>query len=118
MTENTVKNAIIDYLRRSGWLVLRVNSGAITQQDKGKKRFFNFAKWFVLGESPQTAGVSDILALHPYYPPLAIETKTPERKNNVSEAQDKFLAEWREHGGVTIIASSIDDVVDYLAKAS
>lgn len=111
MNENAVKLAIIEYLTRTGWLVLRVNSGAIVGERKGKRRFFWFVKWFALGKKEQVAGVADILAFHPMRPPLAVETKAPGRETKTTEAQRDFLAEWAEHGGVWCVASSLDDLL-------
>lgn len=109
MSENEVKNAIIDYLVTVGALVLRVNSGSVMATDKGKRRFFNFVKWFVRGKEPQTAGCSDILALYQgkFY---VIETKTPARRSAVTTAQAAFLAEVERHGGVGLVACGIDEV--------
>jgi hypothetical protein len=114
MNENNTKNAIIDYLLYRGALVLRVNSGAFKgeytdQKGHKRKRFGYFCKWWVSGQGEQIAGVSDILALWQgrLY---AIETKAVGKKNNVSEAQQRFLSEVVSHGGVGIVADSIDDV--------
>lgn len=109
-TENEIRNAIAEYLVYNHWLVLRVNSGAAVTVENGKRRFVSFVKWSVLGENPQTAGVSDLLALHPdpAYKPLAIECKRP--GNTTTEAQERFMAAWTEHGGIAVVAQSIDDV--------
>ena len=109
MSENTVKNAIIDYLIYRGALVLRVNSGAAVETHQGKRRFLWFVKWFALGQGNQVAGVADILALWQgrLY---AIETKAIGKKGNVTEAQQLFLNEVVKHGGVGIVADSVDDI--------
>ena len=109
MTENDVKTAIIQFLQYSGALVLRINSGAVSGEDG---RFFNFVKWFSLGDDPQTAGVADIIALIPGQPPvfLAVECKTPARRNAVSKAQRRFLDAWKRAGGVAVVACGIEDV--------
>lgn len=117
MTENDVKNAIIQYLRYTGWLVFRINSGAATIKDqKGKRRWFWFARWFVSGKDEKRAGISDIIGLHPNHPPLAIETKLP--GNRPTEAQQEFLDEWQQHGGVAVVAYSLDDLTRALDGAT
>lgn len=111
MTENDVKTVIVEYLQRTGWLVLRVNSGAAVGNGEGNRRFFWFVKWFVAGAESQTAGVADILAFKAGYAPLAIEAKKPGRESRVSEVQKKFLTAWAEHGGVWAVCSDLDDLL-------
>lgn len=110
MTENDLKNVIIKHLRYLGYLVMRVNSGAATAKNSdGKPRLFWFVKWFVLGKDEKKSGISDILAFHTEYPsPLAIECKLP--GNKPTEAQQEFMDEWAAHGGVRIVAYSLDDL--------
>lgn len=116
MTENDVKTAIIEYLQYTGWLVLRVNSGANVSNEQGKRHFFWFVKWFSLGRSPQTAGCADILAFKDgRY--LAVETKRPGKRGNVTDAQWDFLRAWAEHGGAWCIAEHVDDVIVTIGKA-
>lgn len=115
MTENDIKNSIIQYLRLNQWLVFRINSGAATVKDeKGKRRWFWFARWFVAGKEEKRAGISDIIGLHPRHRPIAVETKLP--GNKPTEAQQEFLDEWTEHGGVAIVAYSLDDLIEVLEK--
>ena len=121
--ENQVKRSIIDYLVLTGWLVLRINSGAYAgehtdKQGQTRKRFLRFVKWFAGGieDKDGKAGVSDILALHPSGPNgqpviLAVETKRPGKAANVSEAQKRFLAQWADHGGVWLVAEDVEDVI-------
>jgi len=116
MSENDVKNAIIDYLLYRGALVLRINSGAaIGDADNGKRRFLSFVRWFVPGltRDEQGRGVSDILGLWQGRW-LAIETKAPGKRDNVTAAQARFLEEVRARGGIGIVAESIDDVAGVL----
>jgi hypothetical protein len=118
--ENSIKQAIIAYLIYRGCLVLRVNSGAVTGQYEDKKghikeRFMRFVHWQAPGVAYKEgkAGVSDILALYP--DPnggpcrfLAIETKRP--GNTPTPAQERFLAEWQQRGGIALVAESVEDV--------
>jgi hypothetical protein len=116
VSENQVKNAIIEYLTYRGALVLRINSGAVAPEaDNGKRRFLSFVKWFALGVSPaeQGRGVSDILAIHSgraYF----IETKAPGKRRNVSTGQARFMDEARARGAVCVVATCIEDIAEVI----
>lgn len=107
MNENAIKNQIIDYLTRTGWLVIRINSGSASSDDK--RRFVSFVRWFCSGHASRTAGVSDIIAIKDGIM-LSVECKRP-GGGKLSDAQKQFLAEWAEHGGAWCVAQSIEDVV-------
>lgn len=113
-TENQIRNAIADFLVFNGWLVIRINSGAAQVTENGKRRYVSFVRWSVLGQGTQTAGVSDLLCIKANYPPMVIETKRP--GNTPTEAQEKFMAEWVKHGGVALVAHSVDDVQQALTE--
>lgn len=116
LSENQIRNAIAEYLIYNGFLVLRINSGAAVVIENGKRRWINYVKWFALGEEPQTAGVSDLLAIHPdpACPPLVVEAKVP--GNQPTEAQRRFMAQWIKHGGIAVIAYGIEDVQRVLSQ--
>lgn len=116
MTENDIRNACADYLQYQGFLVLRVNSGAAVVIENGKRRFINYVKYFALGDVPQTAGVSDLLAIHPdpARKPIACECKMP--GNTPTEAQRRFMAQWEKHGGRAVVASSVNDIERILSE--
>jgi hypothetical protein len=118
ISENDVKLACIEYLWRLNWLVLRVNQGAVTQEDKqtGKRRHVKFATWYALGNDPLSAGISDILALDPSGRLWAVECKAPGKLANVSEAQGKFLAAVAARGGVAIVIDDFDTLVEEIKK--
>lgn len=109
--ENEVKRAILEYLLYNHWLVLRINSGGVTGEHNGKKRFVRFCYWQALGTDENSAGVADILAIHPNFPPLCVECKAPGKRASVRVAQDQFLTAWRQHGGIAIVAECVEDVV-------
>lgn len=120
-SENAIKKAIIEYLIYKGYLVLRVNSGAALgqyedKQGQVKKRFLRFVQYFAQGLTFKEgqAGVSDLLAFKEGQNPLAIETKVPGKK--ATEAQDRFMTAWAEHGGVWCVAESVDDVERVLSQ--
>lgn len=138
--ENAIKKSIIQFLVYKGAIVLKINSGAAAgqYQDKQgytKKRYVEFVHWYAQGVSfnEGKAGVSDILALlplggglSPFGDPqglyrfvfIVIETKTPQRKDEVTEAQRRFMAEVEARGGIAIIATGIEDVEAALESAS
>lgn len=127
--ENSVKRAVIAYLLYRGCLVLRVNSGAAAgqyqdQQGNVRKRFLRFAHWYAGGisEKEGRAGISDIIAL--WLNPddgvsrlIAVETKTPQRKDEVTDAQRRFMAEVERRGGIAVVASDVSDVQAALESA-
>jgi hypothetical protein len=113
MSENEIRNSCADFLLYHGFLVLRINSGAaMATGDSGKVRYVSFSKWSVLGDDPQTAGISDLLAFKAgpggSITALAIECKMP--GNTPTEAQVKFMAAWEAVGGVSVVARSVDDL--------
>lgn len=123
--ENAVKNAVISYLTLIGALVLRVNSGAVKgkyedKQGRIKNRFWWVSHWFAGGISfdEGKAGISDILCLLPSGKFAVIECKTPQRKDEVTEAQRRFMAEVEARGGVAVVASDVSDVQAALEEAS
>lgn len=108
--ENEVKRAILEYLLYNHWLVLRINSGGVTGEHNGKKRFVRFCYWQHLGTDENAAGIADILAVKNGQF-LAVECKAPGKRASVRVAQDQFLAAWRQHGGIAIVAECVEDVV-------
>lgn len=115
--ENAVKAAIIEYLQYNGWLVMRINAGAVKakhtdRHGQTRRRFFNFVRWFSLGREPSSSGISDIIAIKPGRMPLAVETKAPGKLANVSEAQQEFGQDWQRHGGVWLVVDSLDMLVE------
>lgn len=108
--ENEVKRAILEYLLYNRWLVLRINSGGVTGEHNGKKRFVRFCYWQHLGTDENSAGIADILAVKDGQF-LAVECKAPGKRGALRVAQDQFLAAWTQHGGIAIVAESVEDVV-------
>ncbi|MCA9938725.1 MAG: VRR-NUC domain-containing protein [Anaerolineales bacterium] len=108
ITEQSVQNAVIDYLLLHGWLILRVNAGAVSGEYQGKKRFVSFVRWFAAGipSGQQTKGVADIIAVSPDGRFAAFEIKRP--GGRVRKEQRDFLAEVRARGGMAAVIDSID----------
>lgn len=128
--EGEIVRAILDYLAlRKDVVAWRVNSGAVTGDYKGKRRFVRFNSM---------KGMSDIIGwrtgevyhtgcnLHGY--PLtdmthklmatrflAIEVKR--EGQHPTPAQRSFLDLVNAHGGIGLCATSVDDVIAALGKA-
>lgn len=101
--ESEVQRQILIYLEYSKNLVpifWRQNAGAI----KTENRYIKLGK----------AGVSDIIGILWDGRFLAIEVKTPQRRKNVSPAQEEFLNGVNKAGGVGFVATDINDVKDKL----
>ena len=134
-TEADVQRAIVEALIWDGWLILRVNQGGWKKErevycprckaivTEGGKGYVRFAYWQALGTDQQDSGISDVIAVKAWggmmggeVMVLAIEVKAPGRKAKVTHAQSHFLAAIESHGGIAIIADSLDDVAPYLDK--
>lgn len=118
ITENDVKRNCIHLLVSLGWLVIRVNSGAKTETDSqtGRRRHYKFCTWNILGYEPQSAGVSDILALDPGGRLWGIECKRPGKLGNVTQSQLNFLRAMSERGGMVLVVDSQDMLFEAIAK--
>ena len=97
LTEIQIQRQILDYLALKKIFAIRINIGGVRRN----------GKWC---PSPNvTKGVSDILVLHQGVL-TAIEVKRPGGK--ISEDQIDFLNKIIHHGGKTLIAWSLEDVVN------
>jgi len=83
----------------------RQNTGAVTIPGKDKHRFVRFGE----------PGISDIIGVLNDGKFLAVEVKTPERRKQVSEAQQRFLMGINKAGGVGFVACSIEDIESNLS---
>lgn len=110
MKENHIQRAILDYLAARHVLAFRMNTGAMTGEYSGKKRFMTFG----------VVGMADILAFRisgvdargtwcECIVPTWIEVKTATGKQ--SEFQKSFQRQVEEHGHKYVLARSVDDVV-------
>lgn len=106
--EGSVKRAVHEWLIWHGWLVLRINQGARKSEDG--KQFARFAFWQALGTDEEMAGIADLLAFKPGYPPYAVECKAPGKRLNVSAKQAAFLDAWYRAGGRWLIAEGVEDL--------
>ena len=109
--EATIQKSVIDYLVGVKFLVIRVNSGAVTQAYKGKERHVTFVRWQTPGRKQTSRGIADILALAPWGQLFAIECKAFGKIGNTSNEQATFLEAAEQRGAIAIIADNLDDVI-------
>ena len=108
--EGQILTAILQYLAAKHIFAMRMNTGAVASEYKGKKRFVRFG----------TPGCADILAfktvhigiVNIYTVPVWIEAKTAKGKQ--SELQKSFQWKVESEGHLYIIARGIEDVERYL----
>lgn len=111
MTESALQKAAIDLLVMYGWLVIRINSGAmqVDYTDKRahtKQRYFWFSKWYAGGHGEETSGVSDLVAVSPGGETIFIEMKKP--GGSPTAHQTAFGREVQARGGRWIVADDIE----------
>lgn len=102
ITESEIKKNVTDYLHKNGWLILRINQGAM----RIGQRVVPFAQWWGGKFKGLGSGVHDLIAFHPDYPPLSVECKRPGK--TPTEGQVLFAQQWLKHGGMTIVIDSLD----------
>ena len=100
-TETEIKKEITDYLRNRGYTVHRMNSG----KAKVKGGYLELCE----------KGTPDILVLGKDKYILWIETKKP--GGNPTEEQLEKIAYYKTLGHSTLIAESIENVIQYLNNA-
>ena len=122
MKESDIQRSILDYLAAKHIMAFRMNTGAMSAEHNGKKRFMRFG----------TPGMADILAFRtigefvvtardtvlletityrgvPASLPTWIECKAPKGKQ--SELQKSFQQQVELEGHIYILAHSLDDVI-------
>ena len=104
--ETALVKAALDYLHHHGIRAWRENSGGMTSEYKGKKRFVRFSG---------APGKSDIIGILPSGRFLAVECKTG--RNKPTEIQQAFLAMVKDAGGLAIVAWDLDDIDEALKGA-
>jgi hypothetical protein len=109
--ESTVQKDIFSYLVSQNFLVIRVNSGAISQQYKGRERYITFVRWQAAGRKQTAKGIADIVALAPWGQLFAVECKAVGKIGRTSDAQAEFLDAAEARGAVAIIADRVEDVI-------
>ena len=138
-SEKDVQRAIVEALVWDGWLILRINQGGMKRRTRFNSetgyelppRYVRFAYWQALGIDQQSSGISDVLAMKTttewyhdedgnavyQFIVLAIECKAPGKKGNVTANQQAFLDAIEAHGGIALVADSLEDIEPYLDRA-
>jgi Holliday junction resolvase len=111
-SEAEIQRAIIDTLRWDGWLVIRVNQGAMKRDND----LIRFAYWSAPGQDETHAGISDVIAFKDNMPDLIVEVKVPGKRPTAAQAA--FLEACREAGKVGIVATSVDDLAPWLERVT
>lgn len=99
--EGAVLKAVTDYLAARRILAFRMNTGAMSAEHNGKKRFMRFG----------TPGMADVLAFPfrgSFIIPLWLEVKSDKGKQ--SEAQKAFQVMVQAEGHRYAVVRSIEDV--------
>ena len=107
VSANALTRHVIEYLTILGCKAWRNQSGALKVEGKGNAR----GRYVRFGQK----GSADILAV---LPPLgrliAVEIKAG--KDRIRPEQQAWLDEIESKGGISIVARSIDDVMERIAK--
>jgi hypothetical protein len=101
--ENSVLNAVMEYLLLKRIPHWRINSGALKTERCGFIRF-------------GSKGMSDIYAIGPAGISVWIECKRP-IGGRLSEAQKEFLDCINRHSGVGIVVHSVEELEEQLKEA-
>jgi len=102
MKEKVLQKIIINHLNSNGCFVWGINSGKIPIHTTHGNRFFTGAP----------TGHSDIQGIHKASGKfIAIEVKVPERRKNVTIAQQLFLDKIKGYGGISGLATSEDEAL-------
>lgn len=97
--ESEIQKAILEYLNMSGHFCWRNNTGSLPMNYKGKSRLIRFGK----------KGSSDILGVSRTGKIIAIEVKRPGEEPTTEQLD--FLLAITGHGGIGVVATSVDDVI-------
>ena len=111
VNESDIQSTIEETLIWDGWLVIRVNMGAMKSEDG--ERYVRFGHWQALGFERQSDGVSDLIASRDgrtYY----IECKTP--KGTQEASQKLFQLACEATGMQYILARDLADVAHLLTR--
>lgn len=105
---NNLNNAVIEYFKTIGGMAWRNNTGAFAGQYRNKdgatrQRFIRFGQ----------KGSGDVLAL---YRGVFFSIETKSERDRVRESQAEWMDEVSRHGGVAIVARSIDDVIEAVSE--
>jgi penicillin-binding protein-related factor A (putative recombinase) len=105
-SEKEIENSILAYLNANSIFCWKQNSVGI--YDTKKEIFRRPMGKYIM------PGVSDILGIFKARL-LAIEVKRPDTKNRLTLSQKHFLECVNANGGIGFVATSVEEVADYLA---
>ena len=107
MSENTLVNACLVYLRTQGCMVWRANTGAMRVQAQGRRtRFVRFGP----------VGQPDIVGYGPPPDGRGISVECKRRPNKLTWAQQQFLDEARAHGAFAVCVWEIEELIQAWEK--
>lgn len=102
--ESLIVHACLQWLGLMGYVAWRSNSGAVTAEHNGRKRFIRF------NSAP---GMADICAVQPRSGRfVAIECKRV--GGEATERQRAFLTEIERVGGIAVVVHSVDELREAL----
>jgi hypothetical protein len=108
--EKRIEKEILMFLMRKGIFCWKQNTVGVYDEKIGRYR--KPKSPFII------SGISDILGLINGYGLggrlIAIEVKTPERKNNSTKYQKEFIDNVNKNGGIAFVACCVQDVIDGL----
>lgn len=115
-SEKDIQDAMIDLLRLSGWLVLRVNGGSMVAGDgeNEKRRYVRFCYWYGPGDEADS-GIPDILAFGPDGRAIMVEVKRPDKRGNLSANQQRFQAAAVAVGAEHYVLCDVEELAAVLA---
>ena len=108
LSESKVQKQIIEYLIKSGWLVIRINSGGMHTGSR-------FVWYYKIMNSKKSKGLSDLIAMK-NSTAILIEVK----KNiggELSEDQIEFIDLAESKGVKVLVIENIDQLINYFGES-
>lgn len=102
--ESAIEKQILSWLKLKSIMAWKIKTTGTWDPNRGQ--FRKPSPWY-------RVGVADILGIYKGKP-LAIEVKAA--KGRLSPAQDNFLEEFKENGGIAFVARSVEDVELHLKQ--
>lgn len=108
-SEKEIQNSIIEYLKLKGWYVMRLNSGNVSRDYRGKT-------YFIRG---QEAGTPDLLAFKkrcvncmddPEHDVRLMFIEVKKLGNKATSLQTAKMQELREYGAYCCIATGVESL--------
>jgi hypothetical protein len=103
LSESQIQNNIADALIRIGFLVIRMNSGAIS--DRKNKQYVRF---YTIANTGKSSGIPDLMAIKNGVVHL-LEVKTS--KGQLTASQKDFISIAKRYGTDVNVVRSVDDAL-------